>query len=150
MYPGSAIHVTPSFYFSHVVYVDISRAAIEFFSHKEDVAALIEANKTYSRSSYFDFLAKDFHRDLGLRKDSFDLLISIFSGKQIEYCEPYVKEGGLVLTSSFFSDNESMERHSRFEAVCVIRWGGGRYHIEKEIVPKRRVGRSGLKNQCGI
>ena len=32
LYPGCSIHITPSFYFQHVVYVDISEAAKDFFS----------------------------------------------------------------------------------------------------------------------
>ena len=45
LYPGCLIHITPSFYFAHVVYVDHNPLSREFFSQKEQVAAFIHHYK---------------------------------------------------------------------------------------------------------
>ena len=35
LYPGCSIHITPSFYFQHTVYVDISETAKKFFEDNQ-------------------------------------------------------------------------------------------------------------------
>lgn len=114
LYPGSSIHITPSFYFEHVVYIDRSDLAAAFFKERAQVEELIGGNRSYKRSPHFQYLKMDFTGELGLRLESYDLLISLFSGKQIEYCHRYLKKGGLILTNSLFSDNETLKDSSLF------------------------------------
>lgn len=130
LYPGCSIHVTPSFYFNHVVYVDTSQLSIDFFANKNDVSGIINENKTFPESSYWHFLPKDFQSDLGLRTSSFDLLLSLFSGKLINYCEKYVKFKGFVLTNSLFSDNDSIKNRNDFKLLGLIQCKNFTYHID--------------------
>lgn len=121
LYPGCSIHITPSFYFEHVVYIDISPLSARFFSENALLAEFIGGNRKYKGRAHYQYLEKDFTKELALREDSFDLLISLFSGRQIEYCTKYLKGGGLILTNSLFSDRESLEADSQFTLISSFR-----------------------------
>ena len=60
LYPGCMVHITPSFYFPHVVYVDKHDVAHHFFSDLEAVKVYINRKKTYKRSAYIRFIEQDF------------------------------------------------------------------------------------------
>jgi hypothetical protein len=94
LYPGCSIHITPSFYFSHLVYIDKSDTAASFFAHHELVIALVNENKNYKQPAYIKFIAADFEHDLPIRENSYDLLISLFGGSMAAAGAKYVKPGG--------------------------------------------------------
>ncbi|MFC1569898.1 hypothetical protein ACFL4L_06650 [bacterium] len=145
LYPGCYIHITPSFYFAHVVYVDRNQISHDFFTKKVQVTEFVNTHKKYMKSSYVKFLSKDYHDDLGLREQSYDLLISIFGGKLICSCEKYIKPGGLILTNSFFSDHQSIENNNHFELICSIHCYHGNYKIIDDQVCKVGKRKSTLK-----
>jgi len=60
LYPGCSIHITPSFYFQHVVYVDISNVAKEFFNDIHNILDYINSNKKYKQSAYVQFIHGDY------------------------------------------------------------------------------------------
>ncbi len=130
IYPGCSVHITPSFYFNHVVYIDKNQIASDFFANADMVTDLINKNKRYKETSYWKFISKDFKFDLGLRYASFDLLLSLFAGKLIDYCEQYIKPGGLILTSSLFSDNESIKENDNFVLIGLIKRKKHKYIID--------------------
>jgi hypothetical protein len=47
LYPGSFIHITPSFYFPSVIYVDSDRQAKRFFTDTREVKRIIDKNKIF-------------------------------------------------------------------------------------------------------
>jgi hypothetical protein len=138
LYPGCSIHVTPSFYFNYVVYVDKSDLSKEFFYNETQVSKLINSSKIYKKSTFWKFKDNDFQYDLNLYENYFDLLISIFSGKMINYCEKYIKPGGIILTTSLFSDNESICRNENFNLTGIIWCLNGKYKIDYDIKPRTK------------
>ena len=136
LYPGCLVHITPSFYFKHIVYVDKCRQSIDFFNHPANVSSLIDQYKTYREIAYWKFINKDFTQELDLRENSFDLLLSLFSGRLIEFCEHYIKPNGLILTTSLFSDHDSVVKHQDYELLHQIRCVNGKYRIENNITTK--------------
>ncbi len=130
IYPGCSIHITPSFYLNHVVYIDKSQQAIDFFSNINAVTSFINQNKTFKEPAYWKFIPGDFRSDLGLEYASFDLLLSLFSGKMIDSCERYIKSGGLIITSSLFSDNDSIKDRKDFELLGLIKCKNQKYSID--------------------
>ena len=77
LYPGSSVHITPSLFFPHVVYVDQSSTAAEFFSELDSIQTYVSRNKHYKRRAYIRFIAQDYTVPLTLPKEEFDLLISL-------------------------------------------------------------------------
>lgn len=145
LYPGSSIHITPSFYLKHVTYVDMSSLSKEFFEDKKEVSQFIFKNKIYKESSFWEFIGRDFQTEIGLRDNYFDLLISIFSGNLIEHCENYVKNGGIILTTSLFSDNEAMKHRSGYQLTGAINEFNGKYKFGAKS-PKRKKSKLIRKN----
>ncbi len=137
LYPGCSIHVTPSFYFNHVVYVDKSQLSKDFFENSKQVLQLIDGNKVYTESSFWQFQSNDFRNIKNLRDNSVDLLLSVFSGEMIKYCERYVKPKGLILTTSLFSDNESIKNRSDYKLIGLIRCSNEKYKIDYSLQIKK-------------
>lgn len=124
LYPGSFVHITPSLYFPHVVYVDRHPEAQRFFADVESVARFVERNKHYRQSAYLRFIDQDFTTPLPLLDETFDLLISIFADGVIAACKRYIRPGGLALS------NRRLEaKEGDFELLSVIRFQGGKYRL---------------------
>ncbi len=79
IYPGCSTHITPSFYFQHVLYIDRSQAATDFFSDEDEVRRLIGINKVFRQSPYFSFSASDFTEIQEAAEYKYDLLISLYA-----------------------------------------------------------------------
>lgn len=147
IYPGSSVHITPSFYFSHVVYIDKNQTASDFFANHKLVTDLINKNKTYKETPHWTFISKDFTTDLDLKSASCDLLLSLFTGKLIDYCESYIKPGGLLLTSSLFSDHESIQEKENFALIGTIKRKKNKYYIDTNgSIPKSNKSKLQTKN----
>lgn len=80
LYPGSSIHITPSLYFPHVVYVDQSEPAAQFFGAEKPLLEFVNCHKTYKQATYIRFLQQDYSTPLPLMDNSFDLLLALFAG----------------------------------------------------------------------
>jgi len=104
LYPGSSVHVTPSFFFEHVVYVDRSPLAHDFFANEEGVRAVIDGGKRYRGASFVRFIEADFTRPLPVPEESFDVLLALYAGGISRACTRYVRPGGLVLTNDHHGD----------------------------------------------
>ena len=126
LYPGCSVHVTPSFIFPHVVYVDKSAEAKRFFAAHEKVLDFVTRNREYKRKPFIQFLHRDYSESLPLRTDSFDLLLSLFAGNTAQLCANYLRVGGLLLT------NQHKEVDSNFKLMAVIRFEGGKYQFVSE------------------
>lgn len=112
LYPGCSIHITPSFYFQHVVYVDISKAAKEFFKDIHNILDYINSNKKYKQSAYVQFIHGDYTEPLPVREENYDLLIALYAGGITQSCKKYVKFGGIILTNNHHRDAEELLKDS--------------------------------------
>ncbi|MAU00940.1 MAG: hypothetical protein CL608_27660 [Anaerolineaceae bacterium] len=101
LYPGSSVHITPSFYFPHVVYVDSSPTAVDFFANETAVLAYINRKKTYKRSAYIRFIAQNYAEDLPEPEASFDLLLALFAPNVVPTCQKHLKKDGILVTNNF-------------------------------------------------
>ena len=74
LYPGCSIHITPSLYFSHVVYVDQNQTAAQFFAEGKALLEYVNRSKGYKQSAYIRFIHQDYSSPLPVMDGSFDLL----------------------------------------------------------------------------
>lgn len=147
LYPGSSAHITPSFYFPHVVYVDKGHLARQFFADPGEVLRMVEATKHYKRSAFIRFLDADFTEPLPLREGSFDLLISLYTGGISRSCSRFLKVGGLLLTDNHHDDAGEAAKDPEFDLIAVINENRGDFSIEERdledyFVPKDDAPRS--------
>lgn len=131
LYPGSNIHITPSFHFQHVVYVDIADNALSFFADKEQVIELIQKNKIYKQPSYIQFINQDFTKPLSVKENGFDLIIALFASGITSSCIRYLKKGGLLLTNNHHNDAIDAIENNKLIPTSLILKSKRRYTILK-------------------
>lgn len=134
LYPGSSLHITPSLYYPHVVYVDRSAAAAEFFSDMDGIHAYVRRNKHYKRRAYIRFIAQDYTLPLPLPPGGFDLLISLYAGGVSQACKEYLKVGGVLVTNDHRNDVAGVMNDAGFELSALLRYSAGKYRfIDKDL-----------------
>lgn len=133
LYPGCSVHITPAYYFPHVVFVDQSPTAAEFFSDQETLLELIGRHRRYPRSPYIRFIAQDFTTPLPVARNQYDLLLALFTGGVSQACQGYLKIGGYVLTNNHQNDAIAAARDQELSLVGSIRKSGKQYQfVERE------------------
>lgn len=134
LYPGSSIHITPSFFFSDVTYVDTSEVCIKFYEDLDLVQRIVEKNKEYKGSGRIRFIAEDFNH-ISIVEEQFDLLISLNSGRLIGNCLKLIKKGGYILTSDSFSDLEFFKQN-KFPLISKIEVKDGKNYSFRKVSKK--------------
>lgn len=124
LYPGSFVHITPSFVIPKVIYVDSYKKTKEFFNNPL-VYEFISKKKQYKEDSKISFYLKDYQKDIEEPKESFDLLISQWAGFISLYCKKYLKVGGLLVANNSHGDASLafLDREYKFIGVFNKRSG---------------------------
>jgi hypothetical protein len=131
LYPGCSVHITPSLYFPHVVYVDQSETAAQFFAEQKSISEFVSRHKQYKPSAYIRFIRQDYSLPLPLREGTFDLLLALFAGGIAGSCTRYLKPGGLLLTNDHHGDaRDAID--SGLSLRATVRFHKGRYLISEE------------------
>lgn len=138
LYAGSFVHISPSFIFPDVTYIDSDAQAKRFFSHEAPLKAYINARKQYPDAAF----AQDYRV---LRKElmhAFDLLISQYAGFISEACKPYLKVGGLLLVNNSHGDAGLAALDTDYELVTTVHKRNGAYRLSdtnlgQYFIPKR-------------
>lgn len=104
LYVGSSIHITPSFVFQNVTYVDPGTGARDFFQDLSAVKELIRSQAIYRSDPYVAFLPDDIRTCTQLRPDSYELVITGYSGAIGRYCWPYLRANGHYLSNNHEGD----------------------------------------------
>ncbi len=120
LYPGCFLHVTPSFWLQHVVYVDRNDLAGRFFADLEAVHRLVGARRRHPPRAYLRFLHADYTRPLPLPDASFDLLLALYAPGVSQACARYLKPGGLLLSNDHCGDATDALRDPHLKLVAAI------------------------------
>ncbi len=129
LYPGCSFHITPGFYFPHVVFVDRSPSAISFFARRADILDFIMRSRNYKRTPYFQFIAQDFTRPLPVLENQFDLVLALFTGGVSKACKAYLKIGGLLLSNNHQNDAAQAAQDKDLELIAMVRFQRGKYRV---------------------
>jgi hypothetical protein len=145
LYPGSFIHITPSFFYQHVVYVDRNPVAERFFADTAGVLGFVTSRKHYKQQPFIRFIAQDYTAALPLLENTFDLLISLYAGSISRACKPYVKAGGILLSNNHCDDAGEAARSRDFKLIAVMHHTGHVCQVTETdldgyFVPKKAVG----------
>lgn len=119
LYPGSYIHISPSFIFQNVVYVDSDEIALKFFNTNLPYK-LVEENKVYEENPVIRFHPIDYFQELPEKKETFDLLISQYAGFVSQACKNYLRLDGILLVNNSHGDASMASLDGDFKAVGVI------------------------------
>jgi len=128
LYPGSFVHITPSFFISQMVYVDTDRRCNNFFSDRLTLDYIIR-KKTYNESPEIRFHRADFTKNINEKAESFDLLISLHSGFISKYCKKYLKKSGLLIVNNSHGDAPLAYFDRSFKMIGVAKRSGNHFKI---------------------
>lgn len=143
LYPGSFVHISPSFVFPDVVYVDNDKQAKQFFG-KPEIFKFIAERKIYPQEAKVSFHYADYKIGFDEMIDSFDLLISQYAGFVGQYCKQYLKTGGLLLANNSHGDAGMAAIDADYQLLAVFSVKNEKYRISKinldeYFVPKSQV-----------
>jgi hypothetical protein len=143
LYPGSFVHITPSFVFPKTTYVDTDRRAIKFFQFPQ-VLKFIEQHKTYDQNPEVTFHAVDYRKPLKEEDASYDLLISQYAGFVSQHCKRYLKINALLLVNNSHGDASMASIDQDYEFIAVVQKSKGKHRISKKnldtyFIPKKPV-----------
>ena len=141
LYPGSFMHVTPSFVIPTVVYADSDRRARRFYSDPE-VLQLVAERRTYSEEPTIRFHYGDYAAGFPEPEGSFDLLISQYAGFVSRACKRYLKIGGYLVVNNSHGDASMAVLDADWKLVAVYKRRGERFTVTSDeldsyMIPKR-------------
>ena len=154
LYPGCSVHITPSLFFPHVVYVDQSEWSRRFFAYQESILRYIKRHKKYKRSAYVRFIGQDYLQPLPLMDSEFDLLLALFAGGISQSCKQYLKPGGLLVTNNHQNDATEASRDEELRLISKISFRSGQYVIaqggmDASKIPVQKSYKNALRQSSG-
>ncbi len=128
LYPGSFVHITPSFFISQMAYVDTDKRCNNFFSDKLTLGYIIR-KKTYNEFPEIRFHPTDFTNSINEKTESFDLLISLYSGFISRYCKKYLKKSGVLIVNNSHGDASLAYLDKSFKMIGVTKRRGNYFKM---------------------
>jgi len=131
LYPGSYVDIAASMTFPSVTYVDTDRRAARFFTDTDTISDII-VSEGGSPIAEVAFIHGDYTTELDLDHESFDLLVSLYSGFVSEACTDYLRVGGVLLVAPSHGDTAmaSIDPRYTLSGVVLSRSGGYRVHTD--------------------
>jgi hypothetical protein len=142
LYPGSYIHIAPSFYIPKTVYVDSYKKIKNFFNNGI-IFEFIEKNRVYKKKPTVRFHNSNYNLDFGEKLEDFDLLISLHAGFVSQSCKKYLKEEGILLANNSHGDASMAHLDTDYKFIAKIYRANRQYwltdkNLENYFVPKKR------------
>lgn len=128
LYPGSFVHITPSFYISQMTYIDLDKRCERFFSSQK-VLNFIDERKQYSGQCEIEFFKADFTKKLELKKNYYNLLLSFYAGFISQNCKQFLKKGGILVVNNSHGDAPLAYLDADFRLISVVKRNGTRFSI---------------------
>ena len=134
LYLGSYVDLSPSMVWPGVTYVDVDKRAKKFFSEEALVAQQLQ-NRIYGpQTPEVRFVHGDFNSDLPLPQNSFDLVISLYSGPSLEAALRYLAPNGVLLTNNSHADSSLAIVSDSLRPLGAILHRSGSYSITTETI----------------
>ena len=143
IYPGSYIHISPSFIFQDVVYIDSDKDAIKFFQSNK-LIELVYERKEYNKDPKISFYGVDYRERKEELYFHFDLLISQYAGFISNTCKDYLRIGGYLLVNNSHGDAGLASIDEDYILISTVHKSRGKYRVshtslEKYFIPKRNI-----------
>jgi hypothetical protein len=128
IYPGSFVHITPSFFIKEMTYIDNDKRIPGFFKDAE-VLSFISKNKIYFDTPAVIWFKADFENKLPLTKNYYDIMFSFYSGFVSQSCKKYLKEDGILVCNNSHGDASIAFLDEEYILTGVIKRNGMRFTI---------------------
>lgn len=131
IYPGSFIHITPSFFIKNMTYIDSDKRLNKFFTD-DKLIPYIEENKEYAGKPEINWFQSDYSGDLQIEQNSFDVMFSFYAGFISQSCKKYLKDGGILVCNNSHGDASLAFADGDYPLIGVIKRDGDQFKIIKE------------------
>ena len=128
LYPGSFVHITPSFFIKDMTYIDSDKRVGSFFSD-ESLLDFIEENKEYSDKPIIKCFQEDYSNELPIEKNSFDIMFSFYAGFISQSCKKYLNDNGILICNNSHGDASIAFTDSDYSLIGVIMRNGDKFRI---------------------
>lgn len=128
IYPGSFVHITPSFSIREMIYIDSDKRVHQFF-HSKSAKEYVEENKEYGGPARFTGLQADFTGDIDVPPGYYDALFSFYSGFVSQACKKYLKGKGILIANNSHGDSSIAFTDPDYELIGMIHRKGSRFSI---------------------
>jgi len=128
LYPGSFVHITPSFFIQDMTYIDADRRISKFFTD-QNVQKYIDENKTYRENALVHWFQADYESELPIEEESFDVLFSLYAGFISQSCKKYLKENGILVCNNSHGDASIAYLDYEYIFAGVIKRQGEKFTI---------------------
>jgi len=135
LYPGCSVHITPSFFIPHVIYVDQSPHAVDFFTDMSHIRQYVVRKKRYKRQAYIHFIPRDYTQPLELPPASFDLVLALYAGNVSHHCRCFLRPGGILVSNNHRHDVEDVIHDSDFRLIAQLQYHHGKYRFQEQESP---------------
>jgi hypothetical protein len=133
LYPGSFVHITPSFYIQEMTYIDSDKRIRRFFED-ENVRNYITRHKAYDEYPVITAFQADYSSDLPIDKHYFDILFSFYAGFISQSCKKYLGNAGLLVCNNSHGDASIAYTDNDYRLMAVIIREGINFSIsDKEL-----------------
>lgn len=136
LYPGSFVHITPSFFISDMTYVDSDKRISKFFNDS-DVFQYVKSNQIYDEQPAIAGIQADFSSELPLEEKSFDILFSFYAGFISQSCKKYLKTNGILVCNNSHGDASIAFTDKDYDLVGVIEREGNDFSGENFIITEK-------------
>lgn len=130
IYPGSFVHITPSFFIQDMTYIDTDRRIDAFFNDKY-LIQFLDKNKTYRKTPIFDWYKADYSKFLPIEENSFDIMFSFYAGFISQDCKKYLKPQGFLICNNSHGDSSLASLDEDYELKGVINRRGKNFSISE-------------------
>ena len=143
VYPGSYIHISPSFIYPYAMYIDSDKQAIRFFE-SGSLTEIVKARKEYPEETRIIFQGIDYRKPVEGYRGEFDLLISQYAGFISGVCKPYLRVGGYLLVNNSHGDAGMAALDRDYQLIAAVHRRAGKYRLstaalDEYFVPKNEL-----------
>ncbi|MDC7225936.1 MAG: hypothetical protein PQJ61_04130 [Spirochaetales bacterium] len=128
IYPGSFVHISPSFYIRKMTYIDADKRISSFFNN-EAVLDYIKLNKIYDGPPSINAFQADYTSNLPINESAFDIMFSFYAGFISQSCKKYLKDMGLLVCNNSHGDASIAYTDQDYELIAVVKRYGDKFNI---------------------
>lgn len=128
IYPGSFVHITPSFFINNMTYIDSDKRVSKFFND-ENLYKFIDKYKSYSENPSFTGYQADYKSDLPIEIESFDIMFSFYAGFISQSCKKYLKNDSVLVCNNSHGDASIAFTDPDYSLIGVIKRSDDKFQI---------------------
>lgn len=144
IYPGSFVHITPSFYVPNMTYIDSDKRINKFFTDL-NIDSYIEENKVYIENFTIKHFQTNFNSKIDIKENDYDLMFSFYAGFISQSCKKYLKEGGLLVCNNSHGDSSLAFVDKDYTFIGVIKRNGNKFTFSDKKLSDYFIKKDGTK-----